>query len=405
MIHRKVLLLLFLIGLSILGLARFDARANQTIIKVPLDYPTIQEAIDHANPGDTVSVSAGTYYENLYINKNLTLTGENAETTIINGVGGWYGIEVNSSSVTITGFTIVNATLGIYLYKSTGCIVSHNNITTSHIRVGQDEGIWLYASNDSVAISNIVHDVGWRGIVLCGYSSEDSVTLNTVKDCGTGIAVSGKDNFICHNNFVNNQNQTEILDPPHYYNIWNNTNEGNYWSDYKGADANQDGIGNTPYIIGANNTDYHPLMGMYLQFEIASQAQTYTVTTICNSTITNFAYGTPSAGEISFNTTGSDGTNGFCRIVIPTALFAPDCPILVDGSPPLTRNNLPLSNSTYTYIYFTFANTTHKIIVVPEFPTTLALLIIALVIPATLAITKRRLKPEHSGAKPRPPQN
>jgi hypothetical protein len=31
-----------------------------------------------------------------------------------------------------------------------------------------------------------------------------------------------------------------------------------YWSDYKGTDANEDGIGDTPYVIDANNTDYPP---------------------------------------------------------------------------------------------------------------------------------------------------
>jgi len=376
--------------LSILGLVRFTVKASPTTIEVPRDYPTIQEAIDHANPGDTIIVLAGTYHENLYVDKSVTLMGENRDTTIIDGAAGWCAIEVNSSGVTITGFTVVNATIGIYLYKSSGCIVSNNNVTGPHININDEEGIWLYASNGSVVSDNIVYDFGWRGIVLCGHSSEDTVTLNTVRDCGEGIAVSGEGNFICHNNFVDNQDQALIMDS--FHNAWNGTYEGNYWSNYNGTDANQDGIGDTPYSIDANNTDYYPLMGMFSQFEITKQAENYTVTTICNSTITNFAYGTPSTGEISFTVTGPEGTEGFCRIAIPNALFEPNCTILIDGSPPLAQKELPLSNSTYTYFYFTFTNTTHSIIIVPEFPRMLILLIIVLSMSATLVLTKRRPK-------------
>jgi parallel beta-helix repeat protein len=411
MTHRKlVFILLPVICLSILGLVRFDVKASPNIIEVPGDYPTIQEAINHANPGDTVSVSAGTYYENLYINKNLTLIGANTETTIINGAGGWCAIQVDSSSVTITGFTIVNATIGIYICESSGCIVSLNSVTTSHTNITQGVGIWLYASNNSVVSDNTVfsdntvYNVGWRGIVLCGHSSDDTITLNTVRDCGNGIATSGGDNFIYHNNFVDNQKQTEILDS--FHNSWNGTNEGNYWSDYNGTDGNQDGIGDIPYVIDANNTDYHPLMGMFSQFEITELARNYTVTTICNSTITNFAYGILYAGAISFNTTGPEGTEGFCRIVIPNALFH-NYTILIDGSPPLMQKELPLSNSTYTYVYFTFSNTTHSVIIypettMPEFPTMCAILIIALGIPAALIITKRRLKTTADEIKKKP---
>ena len=37
----------------------------------PGNYSTIQEGIDAANPGDTVNVFSGTYYENVIVNKTI----------------------------------------------------------------------------------------------------------------------------------------------------------------------------------------------------------------------------------------------------------------------------------------------------------------------------------------------
>ena len=57
-----------------------------TTILVPENFATIQEAIDYSIDGDTILVSAGTYYENINFNgKNIALIGEDRETTIIDG--------------------------------------------------------------------------------------------------------------------------------------------------------------------------------------------------------------------------------------------------------------------------------------------------------------------------------
>ncbi|MGD0977608.1 MAG: NosD domain-containing protein [Candidatus Bathyarchaeia archaeon] len=397
MIDKKVLfLVLAMLCLMVFGSFLFVAKASPAVIRVPLDYSTIQEAIDHANPGDTVSVSAGTYYENPYIDKNLTLTGENRETTILNASSGWYGIHANYTSVNITGFTIVNATVGIFLENCSDSTVSNNDVTGSNADINsQEEGIWLYACNNSAVTDNLIHNCGQCGLILCGHSSGDTVTINTITGCGTALELSGERSLIYHNNFVNNQNQTYVLDS--FYNDLNDTYEGNYWSNYNGTDANQDGIGDTPYTADANNIDYYPLMGMFSQFEITEQGQTYTVPTICNSTITNFNFGIPYPAPISFNTTGPQDTDGFCRMVLPEAFFDRALSfyytILVDGLPPLAQKELPLSNSTHIYLYFTFHNSPHNIIItIPEFPTMLCLLIIILTIPLVAVVRKRQRK-------------
>ena len=79
---------------------------------VPDEYSTIQSAIDASSNGDSVLVSAGTYYENINFNgKNIALIGEDRETTIIDG--GQNGsvvvienIEINTAI--LSKFTITN---------------------------------------------------------------------------------------------------------------------------------------------------------------------------------------------------------------------------------------------------------------------------------------------------------
>jgi len=76
-------------------------------LNTSLGYPTIQAAINsgYTLDGHVVYVTAGTYYENVVVNKSVALTGEDRKTTIIDG--GNIGSAVNiKRSANITGFTI-----------------------------------------------------------------------------------------------------------------------------------------------------------------------------------------------------------------------------------------------------------------------------------------------------------
>jgi parallel beta-helix repeat protein len=383
MIRRKLLyLLLCLVFLSISATAQLNVRASPDTIRVPQDYPTIQEAINQANPGDTIQVSSGTYQETLFINKTLTLIGEDKNNTILDGSGcDCAVIQANLTTVNISGFTIHNASNGIVLEECKNSVIKENNVNYT------TQGIWLLHSNNNTVSDNNVKDAWWLGIVLCGHSSNNTIILNTIRDNNQGLGITGEDNLIIHNNFINNQNQTNMIES--HYNIWNNTYEGNYWSNYNGTDADQDGIGDTPYPIDENNQDNHPLMSMYSEFKIQWQGETYTITTICNSTITKFDFGITYQNAISFNVTGPEGTAGFCRILIPHALLDRNYTVLIDGSPPIMEKELPLSNSTHTYLYFTYTLTTHEVIIVPEFSTTMILALFIIVSLSTACLARK----------------
>ena len=54
------------------------------------------------------------------------------------------------------------------------------------------------------------------------------------------------------------------------YTYSNNTISQNYWSDYYGTDNNNDGLGDTPYIIDEQNQDNNPIMTP-IQIEVISE--------------------------------------------------------------------------------------------------------------------------------------
>jgi len=388
MIKTKVLLLLCILFLSLSVANQFGANANSVTIRVPEDYSTIQAAINHANPGAIVQVSSGTYHENLFINKTLTLIGEDKVNTII--VGNGHGISViqaNLTTVNISGFTLTNGTNGIMLETCNGSIIRDNNVE-NHL----SRGIWLYHSYSNTVSDNLVSNSSWRGIVLCGHSSENIIIRNTIKDNPNGIALTGWDNLIYHNNFINNQNQTEMIES--FNNTWDNSFEGNYWSNYNGSDTNQDGIGDTPYLIDVNNQDNYPLMGMVSQFQVSKEGETYYVTTISNSTITDLNFG----HSISLDVTGLEGTAGFCRTILPRALFNDNQTILVNGSPPITEKELPASNNTNVYLYFAYMHSTHTVVITPE---NLVIIIFSVLVISTLVATivAKRVRSKKKGQK------
>ena len=78
------------------------------VIYVPGEIATIQGAIDVAVNNDSILVAAGTYRENIdYDGKNLTIIGEDRETTIIDGNNAGRVVHMVGATV-LSNFTIIN---------------------------------------------------------------------------------------------------------------------------------------------------------------------------------------------------------------------------------------------------------------------------------------------------------
>ncbi|MGB9175866.1 MAG: TIR domain-containing protein, partial [Methanoregula sp.] len=77
-------------------------------------YSSIQEAVNAGNPGETITLVAGTYRENLRIDKSFIIKGAGVEKTIIDGwasgsviIVGWNRANID---VTLTGITVTGGT-------------------------------------------------------------------------------------------------------------------------------------------------------------------------------------------------------------------------------------------------------------------------------------------------------
>jgi len=184
------------------------------------------------------------------------------------------GVAQHSDNNTISENNITsNNNSGIYIVGCYNNVVHDNNVGNNTLY-----GISIYSSSNNTVSGNNVRD-NEIGIQLRGSSNNNIVYGNIMTRNSYGIYLEGllfggdgpSDNFLYHNDFINNTQQVYPIDSG-YANSWDDGHPlgGNYWSDYNGTDTNHDGIGDTPYIIDANNTDHYPLMSPYIIPEFPS---------------------------------------------------------------------------------------------------------------------------------------
>jgi len=376
----------------------------------PADFNTIQEAINAANPGDTIFVYNGTYFEHVSICKSLTLVGESASTAIIDGNGtGESVVTIHASNVNVNKFTVQHSgAYGIQFFCS-----SNNTIFGNNIMNNPAGGLWLgttygesLSSDDNVISGNNITNNG-MGLWLQDNSKSNVIHGNNITYNLYGIGFhSAPNNKIYHNNFVNNS-YGQVYG---YANTWHDgyPSGGNYWSDYNGTDLHwgsgqnetgSDGIGDTAYIIGENNVDRYPLMAPISVFDAGVWNEVaYNVDVVSNSTVSDFRFDPDKGPFLRFNVTGEDGTVGFCRVTIPEDLLWVEdgqWSVLVGGE---TVNYTIIPDENYTYMHFTYNHSTQTVLirgtsVIPEFSTAIILpLFVVFTLIAVIAVRKRKVK-------------
>jgi parallel beta-helix repeat protein len=194
----------------------------------PGNYTKIQEAIDNANPGDTIYVWNGTYHENVIVNKSVTLIGNGTTKTTIDGGGTSDVMKITVDWVNVSGFKIINSgsqslpnrDAGIELYAVENVTISNNTCSNNYIGIFVDSSksntiinntcnsniandLYLSYSDSNKLINNNLQSICLSGIRL--YRSKLNEINNNKCDSktGSGMVIKESDNNILTNNTCN----------------------------------------------------------------------------------------------------------------------------------------------------------------------------------------------------------
>jgi len=233
MLKRSTMVMLFLMASMV---ALTAGHAFSAVLVVPNNFPTIQAAVDVAQPGDTIYVQPGTYAGDVLVieKNNLTLLGRKAtiagllvfqyaENIVVQGFNFLQPISTSgvgiydSKSITIASCQFSESVFGIYVQVATGVRLINNKFSqcSDAIYVLQCQGLYMSRNyvtgcnfgiswrdvRDAYALANEItksNNWGWN-IGRCHNNSfaSNKITLNK----GNGLDLS----FATHNRFLDNQ--------------------------------------------------------------------------------------------------------------------------------------------------------------------------------------------------------
>jgi parallel beta-helix repeat protein len=401
-------------------------KGDTNVIRVPNDFPTIQGAINAAENGSTILVNSGVYHENLVIGKTLFLIGVDKENTIIEGSNNTVGIMITADNVVVNGFTVRYNSEGICLDCSSGSTISGNIVTLNNVMgivllqsenntvsgnivsfnedlipgLNSGDGIVLESAGENAISDNIITDSVSTGLSLQEGSNNNTIFGNTIQQIvlfGVYIDSSGNNTFF-YNNFFSfikyMQNATSTND------LWSVDGRGNYWDDYTGLDNGAggrtagDGVGDTD--LPTHGVDNYPLINPANPLLVFWDNMNFPISFVSNSTISAFNFDQANK-EIAFNIIGPANTTGYFNISIPLSLLSGSWTTRLDGTYG-TQEVTMTQNQTFTTFFLSYDHNSHNIQiigtnVIPEYPTTLMVLPMLLVILSAIAIKRfARLK-------------
>jgi len=248
-------------------------------IRVPADYSTIQQAIDAATTGTIILVSNGTYPENLVIDKTVSIIGENKSATIIDANSLGTALLVTANSVSITGFTIENASSYAILFNNSSFteiydnIIENsgyglyfnnsirNNVTNNLITGNSEDGIQLFGT--ATIANNTIKSNG--GYALNVNFSFANIAGNELESNNGGICLNYSGGSILRENSLDNNTQNFSVDGETLSDYLQDIDDSNtvngktmsYLTNQRNVTINPDTFPNIGYLGIVNSTDIH----------------------------------------------------------------------------------------------------------------------------------------------------
>jgi len=254
----------------------------QGVITVPIDYETIQNAIDNATPGEEILVESGTYNENLIIYTPVILHGIDIGGGIptIQTNGGHEGISIRSDNVVLQYFNVINGVNGIRTENA------ENISIFCCFGSGNDNGISIVGSSN-VTVRDCVLTGNSNGIYLVDGSTQNSIINNTASSNSRGIALAAVSNNTVTNNLVfeNTADGIYLTDGSVYNSVINNSVSANNRGIALAAVSNNNISENNVTtniadgIYAHANSQYNTISTIELRVTIVEFASTMPITT------------------------------------------------------------------------------------------------------------------------------
>ena len=250
-------------------------------------FSSINDALTELADGGGCHIFQGVYKSNSIVEKSMEITGEGRDTVIEgNGETAFYikekvelrnmdikdcwndaGIKIEASNVSVLNCNLYDNYYGVVAKggdeKIENCTIYDNSYTgilmefthDSSIKnceiYGNNNGIMMRYSSSNLVEGNSVRDNFVHGMDFLN-SNNNILHHNDFENNMFGLYMRySSNNHFYFNNFIGNENHVYDTNA----NIWNNS-VGNYWDDYTGTDANEDGIGDEPYHINGYGMDY-----------------------------------------------------------------------------------------------------------------------------------------------------
>jgi len=186
-----------------------SSRSCMNIVNVPGDVLSIQAAVDAVCPGGAISVTSGTYTENVVVNKpGITITGS-GEMQLI----GSFTLNSDANDVTIRDFHFfTTGRPAIFAVGVNGGNIL-NNTFTGNPSNGLSRGTQYHTSNNVTISGNYIHGLELGiGFLTGGFFGEGECRNNEIKDntltnmyVRGGIILQAN----CDNNTIQNNSITD----------------------------------------------------------------------------------------------------------------------------------------------------------------------------------------------------